>query len=204
MHPILLVPVAALPWLQGFFAPRGETEQGSREVIAELAEYREPADDCAAAAYGGLRLRADVTPHIDGNEQILASYTQGIFVFDRERHLIAQAQPLPCEGSADELVSLAVGDASIGTPVVALAATAGGRAENVTSLTLFRVANSGELQPIFNGEVERHEGGTTRTGIVTLVPGGLIYRDTLGSVGLWLYDAELGRYVELFTSRPSV
>ena len=40
MHPILLVPVAALPWLQGFFAPRGETEQGSREVIAELAEYR--------------------------------------------------------------------------------------------------------------------------------------------------------------------
>ena len=70
-------------------------------------------------------------------------------------------------------------------------------------LTMYRVSNGGELQPIFGGEVERHEGETTRTGIVTLIPGGLVYRDPQGSVGMWLYDAELGRYVELFTSRPN-
>lgn len=204
MHPVLFASLAALPWLQGFFAPQGETEQGSRDVIAELAEYRAPVDDCVASAYGGLTLRADVTPQIEGDERILASYTQGVFVLDRQRHLIAQTQPMSCEGSADELVALAAGDASIGTPVIALAATAGGRAESVTWLTLYRVENGGELQPIFNGEVERHEGDTTRTGIVTLVPGGLVYRDTTGSVGLWLYDTELGRYVELFTSRPNV
>ena len=204
MHPILLAPLAALPWLQGFFAPQAATEQDSREVIAELSEYREPVEDCVATTYGGLTLRADVTPAIEGDERIVASYTQGMFVFDRNRHLVAQAPPFECEGSADELISLAAGDASIGTPVVALAATSGGRAESVTWLTLYRVANSGELQPIFVGEVERHAGDSTRTGIITLVPGGLVYRDPRGSVGLWLYDSELGRYVELFTSRPNV
>jgi hypothetical protein len=203
MHPALLIPLAALPWLQGFFAPQGVTEQGSRDVLAELAEYRDPVDDCVASAYGGLTLRADVTPAVAGEEQILASYTQGVFVLDRDRHLLAQAPALECEGSADELVALAAGDASIGTPVVALAASSGGRAESVTWLTLYRVANGGELQPIFIGEVERHAGDTTRTGIITLIPGGLVFRDTRGSVGLWLYDSELGRYVELFTSRPN-
>jgi hypothetical protein len=203
MHPALLIPLAALPWLQGFFAPQGVTEQGSRDVLAELAEYRDPVDDCVASAYGGLTLRADVTPAVAGEEQILASYTQGVFVLDRDRHLLAQAPAIECEGSADELVALAAGEASIGTPVVALAATSGGRAESVTWLTLYRVANGGELQPIFIGEVERHAGDTTRTGIITLIPGGLVFRDTRGSVGLWLYDSELGRYVELFTSRPN-
>lgn len=203
MNPLLLASLAALPWLQGFFAPQGVTEQGSREVLAELTEYREPVSDCVAAAYGGLSLRADVTPAVEGPEQILASYTQGVFVFDGSRHLLAQTQPFECEGSADELVALAAGDAAIGVPVVVLAATSGGRAESVTWLTMYRVANGGELQPIFVGEVERHAGETTRTGIITLIPGGLVYRDTRGSVGMWLYDSELGRYVELFTSRPN-
>jgi hypothetical protein len=203
MHALLLAQVATLPWLQGFFLPQGVTEQGSRDVLAEVAEWRAPEEDCVASAYGGLTLRADVTPASDGDEQIIASYTQGIFVLDGTRHLIAQAPAFTCEGSADELVALAAGDAGIRTPVVALAATQGGRNENVTWLMLYRVAASGELQPVFAGEVERHEAGTTRTGIVTLVPGGLVYRDTRGSLGMWLYDSGLGRYVELFTSEPN-
>lgn len=202
MQPLLLVPLAALPWLQGFFAPQGATEQGSSDVIAQLAEWAAPDEDCAAAAYGGLALRADVSA-AEGEELILASYTQGVFVLDQSRHLLAQAQALPCEGSRDELVALAAGDAAIGTPVVALAATAGGRAESLTWLTLYRVANSGELQPIFIGEVERHEGSTTRTGVVTVIPGGLVYRDPQGGVGMWFYDVQLGRYVEVFTRRPN-
>src|SRR5688500_1430046 len=109
MHPVLLAPLAAMPWLQGFFAPQGETEQGSRDVLAELAEWTKPAEECVASAYGGLSLRADVS-EVEGEEQILASYTQGVFVLDRDRHLLAQSQPWECEGSSDELVGLAAGD----------------------------------------------------------------------------------------------
>lgn len=202
MHPVLLASLAALPWLQGFFAPQGETEQGSRDVLPQLAEWRDPSEDCVASAYGGLSLHADVSEQ-EGTELVLASYTQGVFVFDDNRHLLAQAQGIPCEGSADELVGLAAGDAAIGTPVVVLAATAGGRTESVTWLTMYRVGDGGELQPIFNGEVERHEGESTRTGVITLVPGGLVYRDPQGTVSMWLYDEELGRYVELFRNQPS-
>jgi hypothetical protein len=194
--------VATLPWLQGVFVPQAASEQGDRDVIAELAEWQEPGEDCTASAYGGLSLRADVS-EVDGEERIVASFTQGVFVFDHERHLLAHAQPFACAGAADELVAIAAGDASIGAPVIALAASSGGRNESVTWLTLYRVANDGVLQPIFNGEVERHAGERTRTGVVTLVPGGLVYRDTRGGIGLWLYDAVLGRYVELFTSLPN-
>jgi len=201
MHPLLVATLAAMPWLQGFFASHDTSDEGSRDVLPELAEWRDPTENCVANAYGGLSLRADVS-EAEGRELVLASYTQGVFVFDQNNHLLAQIQGFPCEGSADELVALSAGDAAIGVPVVVLAATAGGRAENVTWLTMYRVANDGELQPIFTGEVERHAGDTTRTGTVTLVPGGLIYRDTKGSVGLWLYDPALGRYVELFTNRP--
>ena len=180
----VLFAVAALPWLQGFFAPTAVTDEGSPKLRAELA------------------LHADVSD-VDGVETIAASYAKGVSVFDREHHLLAHAPAFDAEGSADELVALAAGDASIGVPVIALAATSGGRSESVTQLTLYRVANDGVLQPMFVGEVERHEGGTSRTGVITLIPGGLVHRDPHGSIGMWLYDAERGRYVELFTSRPN-
>ena len=197
----LLAPLAALPWLQGFFAPASVAEHGSLDVLAQLSEWRAPAEDCTASAYGGLELRADVASP-PGAETVLASYTQGVFVMDRERHLLAQAPPFVCEGSGDEIVAIAAGDVSIGTPIVALAVTTGGRNESTTYLTMYRVANGGELQPVFIGEVEQHEGGMTRTGIVTVIPGGLVYRDPAGAVSIWTYDADLGRYIEQLTSRP--
>jgi hypothetical protein len=203
MSPLVLAPLAALPWLQGLFQPQGESEQGSREVVAQLAEWADPGEQCVASAYGGLSLRADVSAAA-GPELILASYTQGIFVLDDERHLLAQAPGFGCRGSSDELVGIAAGDAAIGVPLVVLAATSGGHAENVTWLTLYRVTDDGVLQPVFVAEVERHEGATTRTGTVTLIPGGLVYRDPIGSVGLWIYDPERGRYVEQFSSRLGV
>lgn len=196
-----LAPIAALPWLQGFFAPSGATEATSHHVVAELAEWRVPDENCAAAAYGGLSLEADVAPG-EGNEKILASYTQGVVILDREGHMLAHAPGFECEGSADELLAIATGEASIGVPVVAVAATTGGHSENLTFLTLYRVSNGGELQPIFIGEVERHLDRTTRTGVVTLIPGGLVYRDPGGFVSLWVYDETLGRYTEQLTTRP--
>lgn len=193
--------LAALPWLQGFFTPEAVSERGVPSVITELAEWRAAPGDCVADSYGGLLLRADVAP-TPGRERILASYSQGVFVLDHDRHVLAQATGFSCQGSSDELVAIAAGDAAIGTPLVALAATTGGRAESATYLTLYRVSGGGELQPVFIGEVERHANQQTRTGMVTIIPGGLIFVDPAGTVSLWIYDPEIGRYVEQLTNRP--
>jgi hypothetical protein len=196
-----LLPLAAMPWLQGFFAPEATSERPRGDVITTLAEWRAPDEACVGSAYGGLLLRADVVP---GGlpERILASYSQGVFVLDDSHRLLAQAPGFPCEGSADALVAIAVGDVLIGAPVVALAATTGGHAENMTWLTLYRVSPAGELQPVFIGEIERHEEHATYTGTVVIVPGGLVHRDPAGALSFWIYEPTLGRYIEWFTTRP--
>jgi hypothetical protein len=202
MSLLALAPLAALPWLQGFFTPAASSEGSSHDVVAELAEWQVPDENCVGAAYGGLSLVADLTA-APGDERVLASYTQGVIVLDAHRQLIARAPGNECEGSADELVAIAAGDGAIGVPLVALAATSGGRNESLTWMTLYRVGDAGQLTPVFVGEVERHVSRTTRTGTVTLIPGGLIHRNPTGFTSLWTYDGELGRYVEQFTTRPS-
>lgn len=169
----------ALPWLQGFFLVATVSENTNR-VEADLADG-------------------------PGNEIVEASYTEGIVVRDTEGNVLAHAPGFDTSGgSTDDIDALAIGDAQIGTPVLALAATKGGHNESITWLTLYRVANSGELQPTFTGEVERHEGRTTKTGIVTVIPGGLIYQPPTGELSVWLYDESLGRYVQRDQGRPSV
>ncbi len=169
----------ALPWLQGFFLATTVSGNANR-VEADLADA-------------------------PGREVIEASYTEGIVVRDAEGHVLAHAPGFePSGGSADDIDALAVGDAQIGSAVLALAATKGGHNESMTWLTLYRVANSGELQPIFTGAVEQHAGRTTKTGTVTVLPGGLIYQPPEGEGSIWLYDESLGRYVQRDQGRPSV
>lgn len=203
MSLLALAPVAALPWLQGFFAPEASTETGTAEVLAELGEWGESDGSCVSDSYGGLSLTAEVST-VPGPERVLASFAHGIVVLDHEDHIVARTPGFDCEGSEDNLVALAAGDGGIAEPMVVLAATTGGHDETMTWLTLYRVANSGELQPVFIGEVERHVDDTTRTGVVTLLPGGLVYRPPAGPPSIWAYDAELGRYVEAVTEpRPT-
>ena len=175
-----------IPWLLGF-APDAATDHPSPAVAAEVSEWKAPDDRCVASAYGGLAVDR-------GDTRIVASYSQGLFVLGKDRHLIARAPGFPCAGSADELVALETGEAWIHTPLIALAATTGGRAESVTQLLLYRVAADGALVPVFAAAVERHEQHQTRTGTVTIVPGGLIYRAPEGSTSIWTYDGQ--RYVE--------
>jgi hypothetical protein len=184
--PGVMLALVALPWLQGF-QPQAVADHPSRAVAEELSEYRPTDEDCVASAYGGLSLDT-------GNGRVLASFSQGVFVLDENRQLVAQAPGFDCNGSADELVALAQGDAWIGSPVVALAATTGGRAESVTWLSLYKVSEGGALEPVFTGTVERHEGRQTRTGVVTVIPGGLIYRAPEGTTSVWIWDGK--RYVE--------
>lgn len=182
----MLLALVALPWLQGF-QPQAVADHPSRAVAQELSEYRAPDDACVASAYGGLSVDS-------GGGRILASFSQGVFVVDKDRHLVAQSPGFSCNGSADELVALATGDAFIGKPIVALAATTGGRAESITWLSLYVADETGALEPVFTGTVERHEGHETRTGTVTVVPGGLIYHAPEGMTSVWIWDGS--RYVQ--------
>jgi hypothetical protein len=191
----VLAPLAALPWLLGF-GPTASADHPRRDVAEQLAEWSAPDDRCVASAYGGLAV------DLPGGQRVLASYSQGVFVLDADHHLVAQAPGLHCSGSADELVGLAVGDVWIGTPVIALAATAGGRAESVTWLTLLRVGNTGVLETVFAGAVERTAEHRTRTGAIILVPGGLIYREPGGATSIWTYDRHMGRYITHGTIAP--
>ena len=175
-----------IPWLVGF-APDAATDHPSRAVAAEVSEWKAIDDRCVASTYGGLAIDR-------GDTRIIASYSQGVFVLGKDRHLLARAPGLACAGSADELVALEAGDAWVGTPLIALAATTGGRAESVTQLLLYRVADDGTLQPVFTAPVERHAEHQTRTGTVTVVPGALIYRAPEGTTSIWVYDGK--HYVE--------
>jgi len=190
----LFATIASLPWLQGF-EPVAVTDQATRGVVDELAEWQ-PADErCVANAYGGLELVANLAPST-GDERVLASFTQGVVVLDRDRHAIAHSPGFTCQGSADELVALAAGDAWIGTTLIAAAVTVGGKNESVTWLTLYRLGDDYELVPVFTGAVERHLGHTTRTGVVMMFPGGLVYRQPSGATSVWTYDHDRGRYVD--------
>lgn len=195
-----LATIASLPWLQGF-EPLAETDHATRGVVDELAEW-EPADEhCVANAYGGLELAADLAPG-PGDERVLASFSQGVVVLDRDRHAIAHAPGFTCQGSADELVALAAGDAWIGQMLIAAAVTVGGKNESVTWLTLYRLGDDDELVPVFTGAVERHRGHVTRTGIVMVFPGGLVYRQPSGATSVWTYDRDRGRYIDHGGSPP--
>jgi hypothetical protein len=182
-----------LPWLQGF-VPVGEADHPAASVTSEVARWRAPDEACAATGYGGLALDADVAP-TPGVEKVLATFSQGVFVVGEDGELVAQAPGFACAGSADELVTIAVGDLGIGEPAIALVATRGGHAESTTWITFYRVAPGGELLPLFTGAVEQHQGATTRTGVVTVIPGGLVYHSPWGATAVLVYDPAAGRYV---------
>jgi len=191
----------ALPWLHNF-VPAAEASEATPSVIARMAQWHAADRSCSAAAYGGLAIAAEVSP-AGGLETVLASFTQGVLVLDARATLIASAPPLGCQGSADELVAIAAGDARIGEPVIALAVTAGGHQTSATWLMLYRVAGAAVV-PIFTGIVEDHTGNRTRVGEVTLLPGALVVRAPSGVRTLWSYDPDERRYVPVRADGPGV
>jgi hypothetical protein len=195
----MLVPLAALPWLSGFDAT-AIADHASPAVTDALAAWHEVDPACVDTVYGGLALDADLAP-APGTEKLLASFSQGIAVLDRDGGLVARAPGFACAGSADELVAVAAGDAWIGSPVIALAATTGGHAESLTWLSLYRVEGD-QLVSVFTGVVEDHDGHHTRTGAVLVAPGGLIYQAPSGATSVWSYDRTRGRYVALGGAGP--
>jgi hypothetical protein len=168
----MLALIAALPWLVGF-EPSAQTEHGSGYAEVEL---------------------------VTGDQRIVASFERGIVVFDHDQPKL-QAPGFTRQGSADEILAVATGDAWIGTPVLALAATSGGHNENTTWLTLYRLDT---LAPVWSGEVERHEDHVTRTGVVVLFPGGLVYRSPDGAMQTYRFDKDQNRYINRGSFGPEV
>ena len=193
-------PPTSLPWLRNF-AATAESSVATPMVVERMTQWRAPDTSCSAAEYGGLSIRANVAGG-RGSEEILASFTQGVLVLDAAGRLVASATAPECQGSADELVAIAAGDAHIDGPVIALALTTGGHHAATTWLVLYRVIG-GVVAPVFSGAVEEQLGEQVRSGEVTLLPGALVYRAPSGTRTLWSYSAEHGRYGELTVDVPA-
>jgi hypothetical protein len=180
-----------MPWLHGF------TASGISDVLAEGVGNRVQryarCDDCIGT--DGIEVTANVVPG-RGDATILATFSQGLVVVDRDGRLVATGPGYDPSGSADELLAVATGDASIGTPVIAIAARRGGRRASEVWLELYRVGSNDKLQRLFAGIVEEHEDKFVRIGSVTVFAGGLIHRAPRSQApDLWVFDPHAGRYL---------
>jgi hypothetical protein len=184
-----------IPWLHGLDHAVSSTGVG---VPRAPADYNvEPG--CGVAASREVELVVDVA-RTAGRETIVATYSTGVAVFDHEDHLVMETPGYPCEGSADELDAIAVGDA-YGTPMLALAATSGGRRETQTWVSLFHIGNK-RLDPVFTAVVETRADDTVTSGAIYLIPEGLLYKRPGGSHALWRIDPASKIYVPVLPDTP--
>ena len=174
----------SLPWLRGL-TPTATTDGEVPAVTDRITELTGEPDE---GGYGGLE--------VSGNGlDVLASFHQGVVVVDGSGHVVGRAPAFASEGTADDLVSLAIGDGQLDKPVIALAVTRGGHRESTTWLVLYRVGGSGRLDRLFEQPIEEHDGDDAFVGSVTLIPQGLIYQKPHGGLERWQLDAARGRYV---------
>jgi hypothetical protein len=159
-----------------------------------------PADDrlgppppgCQSGDPVAVSVTADVAPAA-GAETVVASAAHGVVVFDGEGRRLG-AVAFPCGGSADAIDALAVGDAGIGAPVIAVIATAGGRRETTTRVELLAFRELG-LERLFAGAIETTDGDIVRSGEVRIAPPGLVHRDPSGVVSTLRADVWSHRFV---------
>jgi hypothetical protein len=183
---------AELPWLHGL-----DNVVMSTSVIAPRAPAEQP-EGCSSGATRTIELISDVAP-APGRETVVASYRDGIAVFDNEDHLLAETPGYPCEGSADELDIVAFGTA-YGRPLLVVAATSGGRRETSTWLALFRTGRT--LEPLFTGVVETRVDGVTTRGAIHLVPAGLVHVRPGGRAAFWRLDPGSQLYIPVLPETP--
>jgi hypothetical protein len=182
----------ALPWLYNLHEVAA-VEADDRGSTFQLDDREELDPTCGSGAVTGLELRADVAP-APGTETVLASYARGTVVVGSEGQVLATTPGYPCAGTSDALEVLAVGRA-FGQPTIVIAATTGGRREQLTWLGLFRVGSSGRLEATFSGEVEERADGEVRRGSITILPGALLHRSPDGELVFWIFDEPAGIYV---------
>jgi len=185
-------PSPSLPWIRGLSAAnvRDTPTSQAAQRIANLLDTSTQDD------YGALELQSDLTGDSRA-ETILASYRLGIVVSDAQGHVLTRAPGFDAEGSADELLAIASGDAQIGAPVVVAAVQTGGHRETTISLAVYSMVGGGALRLAFFAPIEIRDGDRTAAGSLTFVGAGLLYRaPDARFTAPWTYDARRGCYRE--------
>jgi len=184
-------PVAPMPWLYGFSAT-AIADSSSRDHAVATAD---------GSPYGGLVIDA----WGGGGERytVVASIRGGVALRDGSGNVVASASGFEDVGTADDIEAIAVGDAQLGAPVIALATTLGGHREATTSLSLYQPATAGRLAVLFDEPIESRSGDAVVTGAVVVLPRALLYRSPEGESSLWMFDGARHRYECLFAFRPA-
>jgi hypothetical protein len=178
-----------MPWVQGFHA-------ASASDIPTLAAARRVSALRNTDENGAIELRADVAGD-SRLETVLASYQAGTVVLDPAGRMIASAPGFEFWGSADDLISVAVGDGHLRAPLILVAIQAGGHHENTIFLAIYRVHRGKSLEQVFVAPIEEHEGIETAVGSLTFAPFAIIYRAPRSqAASRWTFDLRRRRYIE--------
>jgi hypothetical protein len=133
------------------------------------------------------------------------SYQAGTVVLDPAGRMIASAPGFELSGSADDLLSVAVGDGQLRAPLILVAIQAGGHRENTISLAIYRVQRGKNLERVFLAPIEEHDGMESALGSLTFVPSGILYRaPRSAAASRWTFDVQRQRYIEQVPVDPSV
>jgi hypothetical protein len=162
-----------MPWLSGFTAAA--------------------ATDSATPRSSALSLTAPLADV--GTARVVASYRDGVAAFDAAGRELGHRDGFDPGGTADDVVGLAVGDAGLDVPIIAVAVETGGKLESSTSLVLYAPTVSEQLAELFDEPVVERHGDSVATGAVLLLPHALVYRAPRGAWRLWIFDDATGRYV---------
>jgi hypothetical protein len=183
-------PPAEMPWLYGFRAT-AITGQPTESAARHAGER----GGTAETAYGALELRGDLRGDNEA-ETVIVSYQLGVVVVDSHDRVIARRGPFETAGSADSIVAVAIGDAGLTGPVLAVASQAGGHRESTVTLSLLRLAEHGTFATAFEQPIETHAGDDTHAGTLVFAPGGLTYRaPETGTAVRFVFDPKRSQYV---------
>jgi hypothetical protein len=197
---VSLPPAVSMPWVHGFNAIAVGDTPTSKDAQRISNLLNVPAED----AYGGIELRADIAGD-STRETVLVSYRLGVVAVDPAGRMIASTPGLDFSGSADEVISVAIGDGQLGAPMIIVAVQSGGHRESTISLTIYRLYRGKVLEQLFSAPIEEHAGAETAAGSLTFTPSGLVYRAPRArSATPWRFDVQRRRYIEQGIITPDV
>jgi hypothetical protein len=185
-------PVASMPWVHGFNA--GVVSDTPTQAAARrMADLRNVS---AEDAYGAIELRADIAGD-SSIETVLVSHRLGVVVLDSAGRVMASAPGLEFSGSADDVVSVAVGDGHLGAPLIIVAVQAGGHRERTILLSIYQLHRGKVLEQLFSAPIEEDESSETTAGSLTFLSSGLAYRAPGSRYATqWTFDVRRQRYIE--------
>jgi hypothetical protein len=175
----MLAVLELVSWLTGF-TPVAATDRPTHDATVLLTSVAIDDDPACGPAHPGFALGV-------GDEVVVASHTRGTVVLAGDGQVVAWSGNFACDDGAD-IAMLAVGDAQIGAPVIAIVT----RRRSTTALWLAQV-HGAHIDTLFAGDVVRSDGAGLHVGRVDLVSGGLVYVDPAGVQTRMIFDGE--RYV---------